>query len=82
MKRYAVSLIKDILDWPVYAFGDTTFISERSLQAKLLLFDLGLAARPLRSHQHWELGLGAENTGDFQTLSVLSLGYVSLRCVF
>jgi hypothetical protein len=75
-------LIKDIMDWPVYAFGDTTFICERSLQPKLLLFDLGFAARPFRSHQHWEFRLGAENTADLQTHSVLSLWYVSLRCIF
>jgi hypothetical protein len=75
-------LTYDLWDWPVYAFGDATFISERSLQAKLLLFDVGLAARPFRRWQQWEFRLGVENTADFQTGSVLNLWYGSLRFIF
>ena len=66
----------------MYAFGDATFIGERSLQAKLLLFDVGLAARPFRRWQQWEFRLGVENTADFQTGSVLNLWYGSLRFIF
>jgi hypothetical protein len=75
-------LTRDLWDWPVYVFGDATFLTKRSMAAKLLLFDYGVAARPFRSWQHWEFRLGAENTGDFETHSVLNLWYVSLRCVF
>jgi hypothetical protein len=72
----------DLLHWPTYAFADTTFLSERSMRPKLLLFDLGAATRPFRSCQHWEFRLGAENTADFEAHSVLNLWYVSLRCIF
>jgi hypothetical protein len=72
----------DLGDWPAYAFGDATFISERSLKPKLLLFDVGLAARPLHSLQQWELRLGVENTADFETGGVLNLWYASVRFVF
>jgi hypothetical protein len=72
----------DLWDWPCYAFGDAMLISERSLQAKLLLFDVGLAARPFRSCQQCEFRLGVENTGDFQVGDVHNLWYVSLRYIF
>jgi hypothetical protein len=75
-------LIYDLWDWPVYAFGDTTFIGERSFQAKLLLFDVGLAARPLRRCNQCEIRLGAESTADFQVGNVQSLWYFSVRYVF
>jgi hypothetical protein len=72
----------DLGDWPVYAFGDATFISERSLQPRLLLFDVGLAARPLGSWRQWEFRLGVENTGDFQVGNVHNLWYASVRYIF
>jgi hypothetical protein len=75
-------LTYDLWSWPAYAFGDATFISERSLQPKLLLFDVGLAARPFGSWQQWEFRLGVENTADFQVGNVLNLWYASLRYVF
>jgi len=75
-------LTYDLWDWPCYLFGDTTFISERSFQPKLLFFDLGLAARPFRSWQQWEFRLGAENTADFQAHDVQTLWYASLRFIF
>jgi hypothetical protein len=75
-------LIYDLWDWPVYVFGDVTFISESSLQPKLLLFDLGLAVRPFPSAHQWEFRLGAENTGDLQVGNVQTLAYVSVRCIF
>lgn len=75
-------LTQDLWDWPVYAFEDATFIGKRSFQAKLLLFDLGLAARPFRSWRQWEFRAGAENTADFETHSVLNLWYVALRYIF
>jgi hypothetical protein len=75
-------LTYDLLDWPVYAFGDATFITERSLQPKLLLFDVGIAARPFSSWRQWEFRVGAESTADFQVGNVLNLWYVSLRCIF
>jgi hypothetical protein len=72
----------DMWDWPAYAFGDATYISERSLHAKLLLFDVGLAARPFRGKQQWEFRLGVENTADFETHSVLNLWYGAVRFIF
>jgi hypothetical protein len=72
----------DLWDWPAYAFGDASWISERSLRPRLLLFDLGLAARPFRSCPQWELRLGVENTADFQVGNVLNLWYASLRYIF
>ena len=75
-------LICDLWDWPCYVFGDFTYISERTLEPRLLLFDLGLAARPFRSWQQWEFRFGAETTADFQARNAQSLWYVSLRYVF
>jgi hypothetical protein len=72
----------DLWDWPAYLFGDAAFITERSLQPKLLLFDVGVAARPFRSWRQWEFRLGVENTADFEAKDVLNLGYVSLRYLF
>ena len=75
-------LTYDLGNWPVYAFGDATFIGERSCQPKLLLFDVGVAGRPFRRWQQWEFRLGAENTADFQTHSVQNLWYASVRFIF
>jgi hypothetical protein len=82
------SLTHDLWNWPAYAFGDVTYISERSLQPKLLVYDLGLAARPfsawerLSAWRNCEIRLGVENTADFQAGNVLNLWYLSLRAVF
>jgi len=81
-------LTYDLGNWPAYAFGDVTFITERSLQPKLLLFDVGVAARPfvcwpaLNAWRNWEFRLGVESTGDFQVGNVQNLWYGSVRFVF
>jgi hypothetical protein len=75
-------LICDLGDWPCYLFGDATYISERCLQPRLLLFDLGLAARPLSFCRQCEFRLGTESTADFQVRTLQSLWYVSLRYIF
>jgi hypothetical protein len=75
-------LICDLWDWPCYLFGDLTYISERSLQPRLLLFDLGLAARPFGSWQQWEFRFGAESTADFQARNAQNLWYFSLRYIY
>ena len=72
----------DLWDWPCYAYGDATYISERSFQPKLLIFDVGIAARPFEAWRQWEFRLGVENTADFQVGNVLNLWYVSLRFLF
>jgi hypothetical protein len=78
----------DLWDWPAYAFGDVTYISERSLHPRLLLFDVGVAARPFSAWptfsawQNWEFRLGVENTADFQVGNVLNLWYASVRVIF
>jgi hypothetical protein len=81
-------LTYDLWNWPAYTFGDVTFISERSLHPKLLLFDVGLAARPFSAWQtfsawqNWEFRLGVENTADWQVGSVQNLWYASVRVIF
>jgi hypothetical protein len=81
-------LTHDLWNWPAYAFGDVTFLTERSLHAKLLLFDVGLAARPFSrwptfsALRDWEFRLGVENTADFQAGSVQNLWYGSVRVIF
>jgi hypothetical protein len=72
----------DLGNWPVYAFGDATFLTERSLQPKLLLFDVGFAARPFRSYRQLEFRLGVENTADVQVRDIKSLWYAAVRYVF
>ncbi len=75
-------LTHDLWDWPCYAYGDASFIGERSLQAKLLIFDVGVAARPFSACRQIEFRLGAENTADLQVGDVQNLWYASLRYVF
>jgi hypothetical protein len=68
--------------WPCYAFADTTYIGEAPFNARLLVFDLGAAARPFRSWRQWEFRLGAENTADFHARDVWSLWYASVRFLY
>ncbi len=75
-------LTYDLWDWPCYAFGDATFLTESSLQPKLLTFDVGVAARPFSSFQQLEFRLGAENTADVQVGNTQSLWYASIRYIF
>jgi len=75
-------LIYDLWNWPCYAFGDVTYIGERSFQPKLLIFDVGVAARPVSACQQLEFRLGAENTADVQVGDLQSLWYASIRYIF
>jgi hypothetical protein len=75
-------LTYDLFDWPVYAYGDATLITDRNLDPRLLLFDVGLAARPFHSWRQWECRAGVENTADFQTRRALNLWYLSVRYIF
>ncbi len=75
-------LTYDLFDWPCYAFGDAQYISDRDFHPKLLLFDVGLAARPFSSHQQLEFRLGTENTADLEVHDMQSIGYVAVRYVF
>jgi hypothetical protein len=81
-------LTYDLWEWPAYVYGDLTFLTESSLEPKLLLFDLGVAARPFvacpqfSAWQNWEVRLGVENTGDFQVGNVQNLWYASVRLIF
>jgi hypothetical protein len=77
-----VYLTYDLWDWPCYVFGDATYISERSFQPRLLLFDVGFAARPFSCCQKFEFRLGVDNTGDFQVHDVQNLWYASFRFIF
>jgi hypothetical protein len=75
-------LTYDLWDWPCYVFGDATYISERSFQPRLLLFDVGFAARPLSCCPQFEFRLGVDNTADFQVHNVQNLWYASFRFIF
>jgi hypothetical protein len=75
-------LTYDLWDWPCYVFGDVRYIGDRSFRPRLLVFDVGVAARPFRACEQCEFRLGAENTGDFQAHNVLNLWYASVRFVF
>jgi hypothetical protein len=75
-------LIYDLWDWPVYAFGDATFLTERSLEPRLLLFDVGFAVRPFRCCRQCEFRLGVENSADFEVGNVQNLWYLSCRFIF
>lgn len=72
----------DLWKLPCYAFGDATLLGEDSWHAKLFLFDVGVAARPFHACPQCEFRMGAENTGDFDTRSVQSIWYLSVRYVF
>jgi hypothetical protein len=75
-------LTYDLWNWPCYVFGDSTYIGERSFQPKLMLFDVGLAARPFNCCRQVEFRLGVDNTADFQTHGVQNLWYTSCRFIF
>ncbi len=75
-------LTYDLWDWPCYLFGDFTYIGERSFQPKLMLFDVGLAARQFSCCRQVEFRLGVDNTADFQTHGVQNLWYTSCRFIF
>jgi hypothetical protein len=75
-------LIYDLGNWPAYAFLDAQFIAEQSLRPKMLLYDLGVAARPFARARQWEFRLGVQNTADFEVHSVLNLWYASIRYIF
>jgi hypothetical protein len=75
-------LTQDLWDWPVYLFGDATFIAERSFQPKLLLIDVGVAVRPFPGCLQWEFRLGVDNTADLQERDVDSYLYASFRFIF
>jgi hypothetical protein len=75
-------LTYDLWDWPCYLFGDATYIGERSFDAKLFLFDVGLATRPFSFCRQLEFRLGVDNTADFETHGVQNLWYVSFRYIF
>jgi hypothetical protein len=69
-------------DWPAYVFGDATYISDQSFQPRLLLLDVGVAARPIRPCRQWEFRTGVESTADFHVRNAQSLWYVSVRYIF
>jgi hypothetical protein len=75
-------LTYDLGDWPVYVYGDASYISQRDFSPKLWLYDVGVAVRPLPKNHQWEFRAGVEGTGDFQVSNVKSLVYVAWRYVF
>ena len=75
-------LIYDLWDWPCYLYGDVSYISERALRPRLLLFDAGIAVRPFRSCRQCEFRLGVEDTADLRVRNDLNLWYVALRYIY
>ncbi len=75
-------LIYDLWDWPCYLYGNVSYISERSLRPRLVLFDVGLAVRPFRACQQCEFRLGAEDTADLRVRDDFNLWYVTLRYIY
>jgi hypothetical protein len=75
-------LTYELRNWPCYFFADAEYISERSFEPRLLLFDVGAAVRPFHSHQQWEFRVGTENTADVQARKLDNLWYLSLRFIY
>jgi hypothetical protein len=75
-------LIYDLWDWRCYGYGDFQYISERSFQPRLLLFDVGLAVRPFGFCRQCEFRIGSENTADVKVHNDFSIGYLALRYIF
>lgn len=75
-------LIYDFWNWRCYTYGDFQYISERSLQPRLLLFDVGLAVRPFPFSRQCEFRFGSENIADVEAHNDFSIGYVALRYIF
>jgi hypothetical protein len=75
-------------DWPAYLFGDVTYIGEKYLQPKLLLYDVGAAGRPFSLWERfkdwgtWEIRLGVSNTADLQLHNVQNLWYGAVNVIF
>jgi hypothetical protein len=72
----------NLWELPAYAYADTQYIGEHGVEAKLLLFDVGLAARPFSACRQCEFRIGAENTADLQVRDLYSLWYASVRFIF
>jgi hypothetical protein len=72
----------DLWDWPAYAFADAEYLSDSTLSPRLMLFDVGVAARPIPCCRQMEFRLGTENVADFQVDDIKSLWYASVRFVF
>ena len=64
-----------------YVFFDGTAQAE-ALRARLLLYDLGLAARPFLSFQNLELRVGTTGVYDVELRYDRNLGYVGVRLQF
>jgi hypothetical protein len=75
-------LTYDVRNWPCYLFADAQYISERSFEPRLLLFDVGVAVRPFHNYQQWEFRVGTENTADVQAHKLNNLWYLSLRFIY
>jgi hypothetical protein len=65
-----------------YLYLDTQLITRRTLQAKLLLFDGGVAIRPFLAHPRFEFRVGSENNYDLQWGELETSLYGAIRYVF
>jgi hypothetical protein len=73
---------QDLRDWPVYLYGDATFIAEQSFQPKLFLLDVGVAVRPFSLCKQCEFRLGVDTTADLQERNAQNLWYGSVRFIY
>ena len=72
----------DILPDYLYAFADVTFITQRPIEAKLLLADVGLALRPFTAIPDLEFRVGADSTIDLDLGNTRTLFYGNVRIVW
>jgi hypothetical protein len=65
-----------------YLYLDTQLITRRTMQAKLLDFEGGIAIRPWLSHPRLEFRVGSENNYDMQWGELETSMYGAIRYVF
>jgi hypothetical protein len=65
-----------------YVYGDGQFIGERSVKARLLELDFGLAARPFKRLENLEFRIGFDVTGDVQVNTERNLFYGAIRITY
>jgi hypothetical protein len=72
----------DVLKECGYLFADVLFIAEKSLTAKLLETDTGIALRPFHQVPRLEFRAGCRDFWDIDVGNARPVGYVSVRYIF
>jgi hypothetical protein len=76
------SVALDFVPDRLYLYSDTTFITRRTLVAKLLLEDVGIAWRPFAHIPDLEFRIGVDNNYDMEAGILRSLLYGNVRIVW